>query len=147
VQLLKGQLGDATTAIDGFKGLDVEGIKHAADEWKEKAEQAQREGEERIFQMQFEHSLENELLVAGARNTRSVMALLDFEKLDLNDDGTIKGLSEQLAGVVQENPFLFDLEEEESEEDNPQIVTGSNKHSVIGDPIVIAARKAAGLKE
>ena len=34
VQALQGQLEEATKAIEGFKELDVDGIKAAADEWK-----------------------------------------------------------------------------------------------------------------
>ncbi len=40
---VKTQLGEANKAIEGFKALDVDGVKAAVDQWKEKYEQAERD--------------------------------------------------------------------------------------------------------
>jgi hypothetical protein len=40
---VKKQLTDANAQIESFKGMDIEGVKKSADEWKTKAEQAQAE--------------------------------------------------------------------------------------------------------
>ncbi len=41
-QQLKTQLEEANKSIEGFKTLDIDGIKQAAEQWKTKAEQAER---------------------------------------------------------------------------------------------------------
>jgi len=71
----------------------------------------------------------------------AVRALLKETDLKLAEDGSIVGLTEQLEKVKTENDYLF-----ESEDANPKIVTGGNKTTTNTDPIVFAARKAAGLE-
>lgn len=137
---LSEQLTKATETVDSFKAMDIDGIKKAADDYKAEAEKTRVEAEDRLYQMQFEHALDNTLKYVGARNPRTVMALLDYDKLDLAADGTITGLEDQLVDVATDNPFLF-----ETPENTPRIVSGGANHSVIGDAAVAAARKAAGL--
>ena len=97
---LKAQLAEANQTIEGFKKLDVEGIKAAADEWKAKAEKAQKDAEAQIQALKFDHALDAALRGARARNPKAVKALLDIGALKLNDaDGSIIGLKEQLEKI------------------------------------------------
>ncbi|MEG2686656.1 MAG: phage scaffolding protein, partial [Christensenellaceae bacterium] len=50
---LKTQLEEANKAIEEFKGLDVEGIKKATEEWKQKAEQAEKDSAAKIVIQKF----------------------------------------------------------------------------------------------
>lgn len=117
---LKEQLAAANEQIEGFKELDVDGIKAKADEWKQKAEQAERELGERIAGIQFDHALEKQLAGAKARDAGIIMGLLDRDGLKLTDDGKILGLDEQLSKIKEEKGFLFEPEDEGM----PQIVRG-----------------------
>ena len=137
---VKTQLTEASTTIDGFKALNVDQIKAAADEWKAKAEQAAKDAAAQISSLKFDHALDGALTGAKARNAKAVKALLDSNALKLNDDGSILGLNEQLAKIKSENDYLFD-----GEAADPKIVAGGNSKSVISDPMMIAVRKAAGL--
>ncbi|MEF9989911.1 MAG: hypothetical protein RR716_05305 [Christensenellaceae bacterium] len=42
-----------TTQLEEFKGLDVEGIKKATEEWKQKAEQAEKDSAAKIVIQKF----------------------------------------------------------------------------------------------
>ena len=42
---LKARLEEADKTIEGFKGMDIDAIRREADEWKEKAEQAEQDAE------------------------------------------------------------------------------------------------------
>jgi hypothetical protein len=137
---LKGQLADASAQIEGFKGMDVEGVKKAADEWKAKAEAAEKNAVAQLSALKFDHALESALTGAKVKNSKAVQALLSRDVLKLNEDGSILGLKEQLEKVKAENDYLF-----EDTKETPKIVTGGNSKSVVGDPIIDAARKAAGL--
>jgi len=137
---LKTQLADANTAIEGFKKLDVDGIKAAADEWKAKAEQAEKDAQAQIHTLKFEHALDGALTGAKAKNGKAVRALLQADALKLNEDGSILGLKEQLEKIKSEADYLF-----ESDEPAPKIVAGGKSKSVITDPMILSARKAAGL--
>lgn len=103
---LKTQLKDANTQIESFKGMDIEGIKKAADDWKVKAETAQTEAQKQITQLQFDYALETELSKAGARNPKTIKALLKMDSLK-NVDGDIIGLKEQLEKLKTDEAYLF----------------------------------------
>ena len=96
------QLENANKQIEEFKGMDIDGIKKAADDWKLKAEQAQKDAEAKITAMQFDHALDGALSGAKAKNAKAVKALLDMEGLKMNN-GEIVGLNEQLEKVKEEN--------------------------------------------
>jgi Asp-tRNA(Asn)/Glu-tRNA(Gln) amidotransferase C subunit len=138
---LKSQLDEAAKAIEGFKALDIEGVKKSADEWKAKAEQAQKDAEKQVYQVRYESALSDALKASKAKNVKAVRALLNEADLKLTDDGLV-GLKEQLEKVKPENDYLF-----ESDDPTPKIVSGGgNKPIVNQDAVVIAARKAAGLQ-
>lgn len=137
---LRTQLTDANKAIESFKSMDIEGIKRASEDWKAKAEAAQKEAETKVAQLKFDYALDGALTGAKARSPKAVRALLQLDQLKLNEDGSIIGLKEQLEKVQSENDYLF-----ESDAKDPRIVTGGNGKKLVGDPVVIAMRQAAGL--
>ena len=137
---LKAQLDQASQQIDSFKTMDIEGVKKSADEWKAKAEQAAADAKVQVEKLKFDHALEASLTGAKARNAKAVTALLDTELLKMGEDGTISGLKEQLEKIQSEHDYLF-----VSDVPTPTIVTGGSNRKIMSDPIVEAARKAAGL--
>ena len=139
-EALKGQLAEADKVISGFKELDVDGIRAAADTWKVKAEQAEAESAAKVTALKFDHALDGALIGAKARNATAVKALLSRESLSLQEDGSLSGLAEQLEKIKTENDYLF-----ESATPLPKIVTGGGAVTVTSDPVIAAARKAAGL--
>jgi hypothetical protein len=137
---LKAQLVEANKAIEGFKGMDIEGVKKSANEWKLQAEQAQADAAKQISTLKFDHALDGALTGAKAKNAKAVKALLQTDVLKLQEDGTIFGLDEQLKTVKEANDYLF-----ESDTPNPRIVLGGGNKLILSDAVVDAARKAAGL--
>ncbi len=110
---IKSQLSEANKQIEEFGKLDYEGVKKAADDYKAKFEQAQADSKKQLEEMQFNHALEGALTGAKARNVKAVRALLETEKLKLNKDGTLTGLSEQLEALKKDNAYLFEGEEKQ----------------------------------
>lgn len=131
---LKKQLGDAGKTIEALKAKagDAEAIQKAVDEWKSKAEKAEQDAKAKMDALRFDYALERELGKAGARNAKAVRALLDTEKLKLEDGGPnkaeeITGLKEQLDKVKGENGFLF--EDAEGGARAPRFSTGAGEKS------------------
>ena len=119
---LETQVNDANTEIQKFKDMDIDGIKKAADDWKETAEKAKADADKQISQMKFDYALSAALTGAKAKNAKAVKALLDMDGLKFNDnDGKIVGLDEQLAQIKTDNDYLF-----ESDEPTPEFVKGTN---------------------
>lgn len=106
LETLQGQLITANKEIEGFKNLDVEGIKKAAEDYKTKFEEAEIEAKEELEKIQFEHELENAIRDSKAKNVKAVKALLDVE--DLKDS---KNRSDDIKQAIEatktENDYLF----------------------------------------
>ena len=103
----KARLVEADKAIEGFKALDVDGIKAAAEEWKQKAEQAEREAAQKIDEMEFNAMLDGKIAQAKGRNAKAIRALLDMEAL--RDSKNREGDADKaIAAVLQENGYLFE---------------------------------------
>lgn len=68
-------------------------------------QQAAHEAE--IAQLKLDNAVESALLTAGAKNSKAVRALLDTEKLRLEKDGTVTGLSEQMKALQKSDAYLF----------------------------------------
>jgi uncharacterized coiled-coil DUF342 family protein len=75
---LKDQLTQANKQIEAFKALDVEGVKKAADEWKTKYEEAQKEADRQLMEVKFDAALSAALTSAKARNSKAAAALLQW---------------------------------------------------------------------
>jgi hypothetical protein len=62
--------------------------------------------------VKIDMAVEAALTAAGARNKTAARALLDLSKAELADDGTVKGLSEQLEALAKgdDTSFLFATE-------------------------------------
>lgn len=108
IEILQGQLKEANTQMEKFKEMDIDSIKAAADEYKEKYESAKADAEKELENLKFNHAIDKALTGAKARNTKAVKALLDMEGLKLTDD-KILGLDEQLEEIKKENEFLFEV--------------------------------------
>jgi hypothetical protein len=138
----KEQLAEANKQIESFKGLDIDGVKKAAEEWKAKAETAQTEAQKQIADLKFGHALDTALAGEKAKNAKAVRALLNTEGLKYNEaDGSIIGLKEQLETIKKDADYLF-----ESDQPTPRIVGGTNGNNVTGDPLLAAVMKGAGLQ-
>ena len=107
---LETQVNDANTEIQKFKDMDIDGIKKAADDWKETAEKAKADADKQISQMKFDYALSAALTGAKAKNAKAVKALLDMDGLKFND-----------GKIEADNDYLF-----ESDEPAPEFVKGTN---------------------
>ena len=62
-----------------------------------------------IKQIKLENAVESALLGAKAKNSLAVKALLkDLDKAEFADDGTVKGLAEQIEALQKSDAYLFE---------------------------------------
>ncbi len=133
---IKSQLSEANKQIEEFGKLDYDGLKKSADDYKAKFEQAQAESKKQLDEMRFNHALDGALTGAKARNVKAVRALLETEKLKLNKDGSLTGLSEQLDALKKDNAYLF----EEEKQDAPTFLGGAGAgNSSVSDDNAVRA--------
>lgn len=134
LETVQSQLKDAQTEVETLKTQvserdgQLETLKKSTgdvEELKKQIETLQTENKEKdeahkteIKQMKIDAAIDAALTASKAKNNTAVKALLkDLDKLDLNEDGTIKGnLQEQIDALVKNNDtkFLFDSEKKKS---------------------------------
>ena len=103
----QGQLAEAGKTIEGFKALDVEGIKKAAEEWKAKAEQAEKDAAAQVAAVKFEAQLDNAIQARKGRSAKAIKALLDLDALKTSQNQEAD-LQAALDGLAKESAYLFD---------------------------------------
>ncbi|MEG2521213.1 MAG: phage scaffolding protein, partial [Christensenellaceae bacterium] len=106
------------------------------EEWKQKAEQAEKDSAAKIAEMQFSHALEGKLAGAKAKDASLLAGLLKKDDLKLTEDGNILGLDEQIAKIKEEKDYLF-----EPDDKTPQFVKSTNNGS--GVPAADSTLRAA----
>lgn len=111
VESLKGQISDRDKQLETLKNStgDVEGMKQeivklqADNKAKDDAHAAE------IKQLKIDAAIDSALTGAKAKNNTAVKALLkDLDKAELAEDGTIKGLAEQIEALQKSDAYLFD---------------------------------------
>lgn len=107
---IKEQLTSANTEIESYKTMDIEGIKQSANDYKAKFEQAQQKSQEEINNLKFEHSLENALNKATAKNVKAAKALLNIEELRQSKN-IDKDIETAINTLKESEGYLFGVED------------------------------------
>lgn len=81
-----------------------------AQETIQKLQEQIQEKEKAMAEVRKNAAIEMAIAKAKAKNTKAVKALLEADKLEVNEDGTIKGLDEQLTKLKESDPYLFEEE-------------------------------------
>lgn len=95
-------------------------------ELQEKHKKQAEEYQRKLDQQQFDFALEKALSSAKARNPKAVKALLDLETVKLDEDGTLKGLEDQIKKLRESDGYLFEEAEETSQANKPTFTTGQH---------------------
>lgn len=123
----KQQLASNQTELDALKesAKGNEALTAQLADLQAKFDESKTNSENTIATLKKESAIDVALLKAGAKNSKAAKALLDAEKIELAEDGTIKGLDEQLETIRTENDFLFQPAEPQ-EQGKPKIVNPGN---------------------
>jgi len=141
LETVKGQLTEANSTIESFKAMKPEELKAAADDWKAKYEQAEKDYSAKLATMQFDSELDTALAGAKVKNSKALKALLSTDDLrDANGKFIAERFTEQINKIKSDADYLF-----ESDQPTPKIVQGGNNQSVVTDALENAMRQGAGL--
>ncbi|EPC99977.1 scaffolding protein [Lacticaseibacillus paracasei subsp. paracasei Lpp125] len=144
VNELKGQVSQLTTERDGLKqrasdsDKQLNELKSAHKDDKDfqaeidklKADNKAKDdaASKQLKETRLNYQTELALVKAGALNTKAASALIDKDKLGLDDKGNVTGLDEQLEALKSDDSskFLFKAEEEQKPNDTPPITVPGN---------------------
>lgn len=86
-----------------------------------------------IKKMQIDNAVQLALKNAEAKNVTAVMALLkDLDKAELAEDGTIKGLAEQIQELKKSESYLFNTKNEPQQKPSGMTPAGSGSQTPPG---------------
>lgn len=104
---IKGQLVEANKTIEDFKGKDIEGVQKAAEEWKAKYEQSEKDHATKLADMEFSGLLDTAITTAKGRNTRALRGLLDIETLKASKNQA-EDIKAALEALKTSDGYLFE---------------------------------------
>lgn len=100
--------------IEKLKKIDPEKLQEQITQLQEQNAQDKAAYETKLKETQINNAVERSLLTSKAKNIKAVRALLDLDNAELLEDGSIKGLSEQIAALqkAKDSAFLFENSKE-----------------------------------
>lgn len=111
---LKGDITNRDTQLENLKNSteDVEGLKTQIATLQAENQANTEKHTQEMNALKKSVAIEKGLSNAKARNIKAVLGLLDLDKIELEEDGSLKGLSEQIDGLLQDDnsKFLFETE-------------------------------------
>lgn len=135
------QLAEANKQIDAFKGMDIDGVKKTAEEYKKKFEDSQVEHSAKLAELEFNRQYDTALSSAKPKYANEIKAKLKLDELRDKDGMFItERFNEQIKTIKEASPDLF-----ESDKPNPTIITGGTGNPIPTDAVIAAARAGAGL--
>lgn len=89
---------------------DADALKKQIDELQAANREQKKAHDAEMRQIRMDSAVELALSAAKAKNVKAVKALLDMEKVDLTDEGAVKGLDEQIKKLMAapDSGFLFE---------------------------------------
>lgn len=107
---LETQLKDRDAQLDELKKIDAEGLRKQIEALQAENEAAAERYETEIKRFRLESAVDRTLAEAKARNVKAAAALLDLSAVQLQEDGTVKGLGEQIKKLSEspDSSFLFE---------------------------------------
>lgn len=88
---------------------DVQSLKDKIKELEDNATEKEKTHVAELHSLKVNNAVDTALLGAKALNTKAVKALLNLENAELDEDGTVKGLADQIKALqtAEDSKFLF----------------------------------------
>lgn len=132
VDELTTQVGDRDKQLKKLEkaaGDNAELQKEIAD-LREKNEKQANDWQTKISEQSKNFSISNALRDAGAKNVKAVTALLDMDKVSVDDNGNLIGLSDQVKALQETDAYLFAQKQEEQQvKPKVELFAGGNPNS------------------
>ncbi len=107
---VKKTLEERNRELGEYRGLDVDGLKSEAKDWREKAERAAKEGKEKLDRLRMQEEMQRICKENGAKDAKVLEHLIDFNSVSVCDE-KVMGLEEQVKALKENYSFLFEPKE------------------------------------
>lgn len=108
---LKNIVSERDKQLDELKKIDVDGLKEQITTLQKENKVAKEKYDSELNEIKISNAIEKAITKANGKNVKAVKALLEVEKLELLEDGTLKGLDDQLNSLKgsEDTKFLFNI--------------------------------------
>lgn len=110
---LEKQVSERDSQLETLKNStgDVEALKKQIETLQADNKAAVEAHAAEIKQMKVNSAIEAAITGAKGKNAKAIKALLNLENAELADDGTIKGLADQIEALQKSDAYLFETKE------------------------------------
>ena len=140
----------AEATLKSFDGVDVDGMKQSIADWKAKAEKAEQDAKEQLYQRDFADVLKTELesvKFSSEAAKKAIMAEIKEAGLTMKN-GKILGLSDLLEQMKKEDASAFvDESQQKAQQNAARFTTSIQKGSGIGGTLTKEDFKKMSLDE
>lgn len=117
VETLRGQVRDRDNQLESLRTStgDIDSLREQIETLQSDNRAKDEAHAAEIKRMRIDSAVERALGLAKVKNSVAVKALLkDLDKAELGEDGTIKGLAEQIEALQKSDAYLFEAKETKS---------------------------------
>lgn len=114
VKEARAKLKELDDTIENYQSIDAGQIQQELESLRVEGEQLQGAHDDNMKQLKRDHAIQTELVKAKAKNPKVIRSLLDLERVEITEGGSLLGLDEQIEDL-QKNPNTTDFFEEEQE--------------------------------
>ena len=140
----------AATTLKSFDGVDVEGMKQSIADWKAKAEKAEQDAKDQLYQRDFSDALKTELesvKFSSEAAKRAIMAEIKEAGLTMKN-GKILGLNDLIEQMKKEDASAFvDESQQKAQQNAAKFTTSIQKGSGTGGTLTKEDFKKMNLDE
>ena len=132
---LESDVKERDTQLESLKNTigDIDSLKKQITSLQEENKKKEESYTKELHQLKIDTAVKDALTSAKARNVTAVKALLkNLDKAELDENGTIKGLAEQLESLKQSDGYLFETKTKPSIKGAKPAETGNDDVSKIG---------------
>lgn len=140
----------AETTLKSFDGVDVDGMKQSIADWKAKAEKAEQDAKDQLYQRDFADALKTELESVKFSSEAAKKAIMaDIKEAGLTmKNGKILGLNDLIEQMKKEDASAFvDDNQQKAQQNAAKFTTSAQKGSGTGGAITKEDFKKMNLDE
>ena len=86
---------------------DIQSLKDKIQELQDSAKESEKTHAAEIQTLKINNAVDTALVGAKALNVKAVKALLNLENAELDENGTVKGLADQITALQKSDSYLF----------------------------------------
>lgn len=130
---LEARISELDKVVDGYKKVDLEGLKKEISDWKEKYENADKEYTAKFNKQILTNAFNSFKFSSNTAKEGIFSKALSSDKIKFEND-TVKGLDDFIKDMKEQDPNAFVVEQEEQQAPKYSRSISNKSNPAYGDP-------------